>query len=1625
MMTFKKKYIVNLIIMTICLLLFACNNKVKNEVENTDDTYYNQDISEEIVIARHNNDGNLKSTFSTNNVSEIKEQIKSASVYNKESGLNSDAIVTFGKIKKGGEKGKKINWIVLEKQNGKALLLSKEALFYLNYSSKIYTKTQNDLGLDKNSDYYKLYEELRTIEKEQPSTVEMIKDKSFRIQNIEDKMYRILLPKVYDDYMKDVCFDDDEYNMVLDAEIDTIYYDRNDNKNKEKMTKKFFSMSKIEAEKYFGLSDSKYKNENLKIETMNPLYSSKKNSKKKEYVSYLLRDGAHYDKYINSDLTIENTYGTKFMYVNNNGNIEQYGKYPGFDEVVWFRPMCIVEYEDDVKEYKTINKINIPDRKFDIEKFKKEINRVTTVMDNGKATSIDDYDSIRFADKDWIVIKKENGKALLQSRDVLFNKAFTSGQTTWYDSTLRKYLNTEFYDTFTNDEKKIICTSKLVLPFDEEFKRDIYYKELEKNYSMDKVFILSPTEIEDYFSVDLYYGEKNLDRIKPKEYLDGIKIMATRTDDTHFSIDGKMKLVYDSKKRDIGIRPCIVISYDKNDKKIDVYSDKDESIDILYYVNLVKNDITSKYGKKVADTIHYIGRPMDYYDEEFVFNESRNYYKRYENPEYASYFYEELRCLESSVLGRIDVYINANQKKYEYEILLREDEIALNIDAFDKGLIKDDLVNRIDNSENKNVLENTKNLSDDTNIFDKVTFGEYDGYPLIWTVVDGDDEKLVLLSDYTFDVKFNDKRKGHIDGNNSNVGVEILDKYFNGKEMEGILYNSEGDRYSILDYKKYNDIFTNKKDRVVLGCITEENYGSKSYYVGGEGEYKKSVNACDKNGDIYNAKDNFMLPNRVLVEVKKDIAKKIDGKDDVELIDFYKNGCLYENYKIKNINFFGEEKLDHIAGFSNDLVYKNDEVLYIDYDGKEKDIKDLSHVNEGTLRLGDIIYYGKIDTDKFNQKCYSDKMIYRVAEIKDNIALLHSTFTMPFDKSFDEKKSYKTGKIRNYLNGDFYSKSFDEKEKSRIINYHIDYVDDNDLKQKLEDKIYILSDEEIKKYYTDLNINYINSGEILNTRSIIDEYTYVNDDYNERNRFINDRYIDELNFNFLFSPTERYPLNIRLFTINDHAYSNINTGSVEINNHDVIISFRIKLGEQADVGNRMYALPELSLSSYENMSFIYNNSLYFIDENSNFNVVKNYKNEYEVDNKRVETIFNNIGSVYRRKNKIYCIANMRYKENDTFGEWMGDLYSIENGDTYKEIYNDVCTVLYNINDEKIEFFTDFKTQGRYVGEISVDGKIHKYSEGKVYNENGDVEKEPSIINDLINNTKKISNAPSADNINDSLNENEDYKQYIEFFDNYYIGWYNKPLLFDDYFKFNKDTINEDNFDCEALYNELKGQELAYRGEDVLLKENSAYKVICKNIVAYSKLDEKSFAVTYESIPKEKIDFVDFIKRNESSKKPTMRKIRDDIYYDMKKYISDKQGSKIQIYNNKKFYDIKNADNIKFSSNVWFLKHNNGWYVRNYIDEEVYNLTYDGINYTINDLGFKMRYQIHIYDDGKLLYAKINSNNKFDIMLYDKEKVHFIKEMDFKVYEPVIEDKKVVKLKDYKNNYYDIDLSEFQ
>jgi hypothetical protein len=80
------------------------------------------------------------------------------------------------------------------------------------------------------------------------------------------------------------------------------------------------------------------------------------------------------------------------------------------------------------------------------------------------STQRQEFEKMRFGGIDWLVLEKEENKVLLLSEFVLFDRAYNDElvYVTWETSTLRSYLNNEFFNSFSLEERERIAETRVV-----------------------------------------------------------------------------------------------------------------------------------------------------------------------------------------------------------------------------------------------------------------------------------------------------------------------------------------------------------------------------------------------------------------------------------------------------------------------------------------------------------------------------------------------------------------------------------------------------------------------------------------------------------------------------------------------------------------------------------------------------------------------------------------------------------------------------------------------------------------------------------------------------------------------------------------------------------------------------------------------------------------------------------------------------------------------------------------------------------------------------------------------------------------------------------------------------------
>ena len=113
-------------------------------------------------------------------------------------------------------------------------------------------------------------------------------------------------------------------------------------------------------------------------------------------------------------------------------------------------------------------------------------------------------DIISFGGYDWIVLDVRDGRTLVISERLLEHRAYYDGfDITWEESDLRKYLNGEFYNSFSAADRAMIAQVTNVNP------DNPWYGTPGGANTQDRIFLLSIDEVLRYFVDSRYLGNQN------------------------------------------------------------------------------------------------------------------------------------------------------------------------------------------------------------------------------------------------------------------------------------------------------------------------------------------------------------------------------------------------------------------------------------------------------------------------------------------------------------------------------------------------------------------------------------------------------------------------------------------------------------------------------------------------------------------------------------------------------------------------------------------------------------------------------------------------------------------------------------------------------------------------------------------------------------------------------------------------------------------------------------------------------------------------------------------------------------------------------------------------------------
>lgn len=139
-----------------------------------------------------------------------------------------------------------------------------------------------------------------------------------------------------------------------------------------------------------------------------------------------------------------------------------------------------------------------------IEKYGQEVYNMFGLVEKGKTIKFGSYEQDNYTSNgkekiEWLVLKVEGDKALVISKYALECQPYNTSNTdvTWESCSLRKWLNDDFLnEAFSKKEQSIIAKTDISADKNPEYSTN------PGNATTDKIFLLSITEAEKYFTTD-------------------------------------------------------------------------------------------------------------------------------------------------------------------------------------------------------------------------------------------------------------------------------------------------------------------------------------------------------------------------------------------------------------------------------------------------------------------------------------------------------------------------------------------------------------------------------------------------------------------------------------------------------------------------------------------------------------------------------------------------------------------------------------------------------------------------------------------------------------------------------------------------------------------------------------------------------------------------------------------------------------------------------------------------------------------------------------------------------------------------------------------------------------------
>ena len=423
------------------------------------------------------------------NENNITEQLSRYSVYDSKFNFSDDETVKFGAwytYDKTGKSKDKLRWHILKKSKNRALLITEDIIDVRPFHNNDEDVSWSDSDLRKwlNDIFYN--EAFSEEEKKYIYNYKITDDLRFFNDNFVKKD---------DDYIRVNNLGKSNDKVFLLSLLEMIVYFNTATIDKQVL---YPSLSRYAENKYKNISNNECNDSICSYWTRNT--SSKNGENRADSVDEKGNYNYSYKK-VNNDLVgVRPVIWVKY----NNKDNDEYGKNYSDKEDLYYQ--YILNKKDAyVNDEWNANK----------EDLSKQIEYCKTLTDYNDDEVIEETDHILFGTYEmdgvdngkeeikWTLLDKdeENGRALFVSKYIIDAKHYNEegGDATWETSSIRKWLNKDFFNDAFNDIEKDLIEETVVHTNDEsEIISDTKYTTRGGNDTKDKIFLLSTDEIKKY-----------------------------------------------------------------------------------------------------------------------------------------------------------------------------------------------------------------------------------------------------------------------------------------------------------------------------------------------------------------------------------------------------------------------------------------------------------------------------------------------------------------------------------------------------------------------------------------------------------------------------------------------------------------------------------------------------------------------------------------------------------------------------------------------------------------------------------------------------------------------------------------------------------------------------------------------------------------------------------------------------------------------------------------------------------------------------------------------------------------------------------------------------------------------